>query len=68
MIGVSQGGLVARYIAEDCDLNQAKMARILTIGTPNMGTIVIPYSGCNKLHLEKHPKSYAHNFALCNVE
>ena len=38
LIGVSQGGLMARSILEDCDISsQTKIRNLITVGTPNMG-------------------------------
>lgn len=36
MIGVSQGGLNARHVLEECD-TPAKARNFITLGTPNMG-------------------------------
>lgn len=47
-MGVSQGGLMARSILEDCTINpQLKYRNLLTIGTPNMGISEVPKLGCN---------------------
>jgi len=43
VVGLSQGGLMARYIAEKCDI-KGTVKKILSIGGPNMGVMDIP--GC----------------------
>ena len=51
VVGVSQGGLVARYMTEDCNLrNGGSVAHLLTLGTPNMGITAIPSGGCQELN------------------
>lgn len=40
-MGFSQGGLIARYIAEACNF-KGKVRNLLTVGTPNMGYIDPP--------------------------
>lgn len=52
LVGVSLGGLMARSILEDCDM-QPKVRNILTIGTPNMGVSEVPFLGCNTLQVSK---------------
>ena len=37
LVGVSQGGLLARYMVEECPLSNTKPRNLLTIGSPNMG-------------------------------
>lgn len=47
-MGVSQGGLMARSILEDCDVSpNTKVRNLLTIGSPNMGISELPALGCN---------------------
>ena len=49
LVGLSQGGLMARSILEDCDIAEGgKVRNILTIGTPNMGVSEMPELGCNE--------------------
>jgi len=43
VIGLSQGGLLARYIAEECDM-PGKVRNIATFGGPHMGVDAVP--GC----------------------
>jgi len=43
VVGLSQGGLLARYIAEECEM-PGKVRNVLTIGGPHMGVDAIP--GC----------------------
>lgn len=43
MIGLSQGGLLARYIAEECEM-PGKVRNLLTMGGPHMGVDAVP--GC----------------------
>tara|TARA_B110000285_G_C14894119_1_gene499986 strand:+ start:235 stop:381 length:147 start_codon:yes stop_codon:yes gene_type:complete len=48
-MGVGAGGLVARFILEDCDVNPTKevhVRNLLTVGTPNMGYADIITAGC----------------------
>ena len=45
VVGQSQGGLIARYIVEECDMHP-KVRNLMTIGTPNMGFSEIPEGGC----------------------
>lgn len=40
-IGFSQGGLLARYIAQGCDI-KGKVRNLVTVGTPNMGYVDPP--------------------------
>lgn len=40
-IGFSQGGLLARYIAEGCNI-KGKVRNLVTVGTPNMGYVDPP--------------------------
>ena len=42
--GLSQGGLIARYIIQECDLGQFKVHNFLSIGGPQMGVMKQP--GC----------------------
>lgn len=50
LVGVSQGGLMARYILEECDVSDhTKFRNLLTIGTPNMGVSEITPGACNTL-------------------
>lgn len=49
VMGLSQGGLVARYIVEECQISEkTKVRNLLTAGTPNMGVTEIPQGGCLK--------------------
>jgi triacylglycerol esterase/lipase EstA (alpha/beta hydrolase family) len=45
VFGQSQGGLIARYIVEECDMHP-KVRNLITVGTPNMGFSEIPQGGC----------------------
>ena len=40
-MGFSQGGLLARYIAQGCDIS-GKVRNLVTVGTPNMGLVEAP--------------------------
>ena len=42
LLGFHQGGLIARYIAQECDI-KGKVRNLVTIGTPNMGEAGFPY-------------------------
>lgn len=42
VIGLSQGGLLARYIAEECDM-PGKVRNIVTLGGPHMGVAAVPH-------------------------
>lgn len=42
VIGLSQGGLLARYIVESCDM-PGKVRNMVTIGGPHMGVDKIPH-------------------------
>ena len=42
VIGLSQGGLLARYIAEECDM-PGKVRNVVTLGGPHMGVAAIPH-------------------------
>ena len=42
VIGLSQGGLFARYIAEECDM-PGKVRNLVTLGGPHMGVDAIPH-------------------------
>lgn len=42
VIGLSQGGLLARYIVEECDM-KGKVRNMVTIGGPHMGVDKIPH-------------------------
>lgn len=44
VVGLSQGGLIARYIAEECDFG-GSVKTIISIGSPQMGTADIPHCG-----------------------
>ena len=50
-MGLSQGALLARYIATSCDLGDTKVRNLASIGGPNMGVDAVPqcFSGfiCN---------------------
>ena len=41
VIGFSQGGLLARYITQGCDIS-GKVRNLVTVGTPNMGLVEAP--------------------------
>ena len=57
LVGLSQGGLMARSILEDCTINSnLKYRNLLTIGTPNMGVSEIPELGCNKKSIDPSMK------------
>lgn len=43
-IGLSQGALIARYIASDCDFG-GKVEKVLSIGGPQMGVSAFPHCG-----------------------
>jgi palmitoyl-protein thioesterase len=42
VIGLSQGGLLARYMTEECDM-KGKVRNMLTIGGPHMGVDAVPH-------------------------
>ena len=42
VIGLSQGGLLARYIVEECEM-PGKVRNMVTMGGPHMGTDAIPH-------------------------
>jgi len=42
VIGLSQGGLLARYIAEECDM-PGKVRNVVTLGGPHMGVAAVPH-------------------------
>jgi palmitoyl-protein thioesterase len=42
VVGLSQGGLLARYIAEECDM-PGKVRNIATLGGPHMGVAAVPH-------------------------
>lgn len=42
VIGLSQGGLIARYIVESCDM-PGKVRNMVTIGGPHMGVDKVPH-------------------------
>ena len=44
VMGLSQGALLARYIATSCDLGDTKVRNLASIGGPNMGVDAVP--GC----------------------
>ena len=56
VIGFSQGGLIARYIAQDCPV---KVRNLITVGTPNMGVTDTPL--CSISDLSENLK------ALCSL-
>lgn len=41
IIGLSQGGLIARYLVQKCDI-KPKINTLVLIGTPNLGVEAIP--------------------------
>lgn len=41
-MGLSQGALLARYIATSCDLGSTKVRNLASIGGPNMGVADVP--------------------------
>ena len=41
MIGASQGGLVGRYLVEECELG-VYIKKLITLGTPHMGISRVP--------------------------
>lgn len=41
IVGLSQGGLLARYIVEECDM-PGKVRNFVTLGTPHMGIDAVP--------------------------
>lgn len=48
LLGFHHGGLIARYIAQECDFYvfcdiKGKVRNLVTIGTPNMGEAGFPY-------------------------
>lgn len=49
VIGFSQGGLIARFIAQDCPI-QGRVRNMITVGTPNMGVSEAPVCGSAELH------------------
>lgn len=42
VLGLSQGGLIARHIAERCPI-QGKVRNLITLGGPNMGVAATPH-------------------------
>ena len=44
VIGFSMGGLIARFIAQDCPI-KGKVRNLVTVGTPNMGITGLPKCG-----------------------
>jgi triacylglycerol esterase/lipase EstA (alpha/beta hydrolase family) len=42
ILGYSQGGLISRYIVENCEM-KGKVRNLITLGTPHMGVNYIPY-------------------------
>ena len=44
VIGFSMGGLIARFIAQDCPI-RGKVRNLVTVGTPNMGITGVPACG-----------------------
>jgi palmitoyl-protein thioesterase len=42
LVGLSQGGLLARYIAEECEM-PGKVRNMLTLGSPHMGIAALPH-------------------------
>jgi palmitoyl-protein thioesterase len=44
VMGLSQGALIARYVATSCDLGDTKVRNVASIGGPNLGVDAIP--GC----------------------
>lgn len=42
IVGLSQGGLIGRYIIEKCPI-KGKVRRLVTIGTPHMGVSKLPH-------------------------
>jgi palmitoyl-protein thioesterase len=44
VIGLSQGGLLARYIAEECDM-PGRVRNLVTLGGPHMGVAAVPHCG-----------------------
>jgi len=42
VIGLSQGGLLARYIAEECDM-PGTVRNVVTLGGPHMGVAAVPH-------------------------
>jgi palmitoyl-protein thioesterase len=54
VMGVSQGGLIARSVVEWCDLGEkTKPRNLLTVGTPNLGFSDMPDGVCEMLHVPK---------------
>ena len=50
LVGLSQGGLIARYILEDCDIGpQTKFRNLLTVGTPHNGISIVTEGACKTL-------------------
>ena len=43
-VGLSQGALLARYVATDCEFD-GRVTKILSIGGPQMGVSAIPHCG-----------------------
>ena len=43
VMGLSQGALIARYIATSCDLGDTKVRNLASIGGPNMGVDAVPH-------------------------
>ena len=62
VMGVSQGGLIARSVVEWCDIvDKTKPRNLLTVGTPNLGFSDVPEGVCEMLNVPKD------NF-LCTME
>lgn len=51
VIGFSMGGLIARYIAQDCPI-KGKVRNLVTVGTPNMGITGLPACGSADIYEE----------------
>ena len=64
VVGLSQGSLLARYIAETCPI-KGKVHKYLSIGGPNMGVMDVP--GCFEGNLCHWVNYIASNFVYFNI-
>ena len=63
VIGFSQGGLIARYIAQACPI-KGKIRNLVTVGTPNMGVMEVPVCGMEQVH---HNTAFSIGCSLINL-
>ena len=68
LVGLSQGGLIARYILEECDISpQTRFRNLLTLGTPHNGISVIPAAACKSLDVAMRYICSMANGVLANL-